>query len=103
MINDITQRDYEKALECREYINDIIKRVQKRLDKYQEEHENGFADWSKKINKLEHELEVLERLKQPFCETISIYKDESRSDLTDEQLKEMWIKDNGPLPDDFKG
>ena len=35
MIGDITKRDYEKALEAREYVNDIIKRVEKRLNKYE--------------------------------------------------------------------
>lgn len=94
MINDITQRDYEKALECREYINDIIKRVTKRLEKYQEEQEQGFEDNSKKIRKLEHELEVLNRLKAPQDEQISLYKQQKRTEPTEEELREQWLRDN---------
>lgn len=95
MIGDITKRDYEKALEAREYVNDIIKRVEKRLSKYEEEHNQGFEDYSDKIRKLTHELEILERLKAPQCELISLYKQQTKSEPTEEELKAQWERDNG--------
>ena len=95
MIGDITKRDYEKALEAREYVNDIIKRVEKRLNKYEEEHNQGFEDYSAKIRKLEHELEILERLNAPQKELISLYKQQTKSEPTEEELKAQWERDNG--------
>jgi polyhydroxyalkanoate synthesis regulator phasin len=95
MLGDITEREYTKALEARAYVDDIIKRVEKRLNKYQDEHEQGFNDYSDKIRKLTHELEILERLKDPQCELISLYKQQTKSAPTEEELKAQWERDNG--------
>lgn len=76
-----SEKEYKTAIECRDYVDRIITRVQKRLDKVLEEHNLGFDDYSKKINKLEHELYILKTLRETPCETISCYLAEKRGDM----------------------
>lgn len=92
---EITERECKRAEEARAYVENIIKRLEKRLNQYKEEHEQGFDDYSKKINKLEHELEILYRLKAPQDELISLYKQQTRTELTEKELKAQWERDNG--------
>ena len=92
---EITERECKRAEEARAYVENIIKRLEKRLNKYQDEHEQVFEDYSDKIRKLEHELEILERLKAPQDELISLYKQQTRTELTEEELKAQWERDNG--------
>ena len=93
-MHTISDREKEKAVIAREYIRKIEARVQKRLDKYQKEHEQGFVDNSKKISALELELSILAYLKEPCQERISIYHEERRCEPTEEELKEQWLRDN---------
>ena len=99
-MHTISDREKEKAVIAREYIRKIESRVQKRLDKYQEEHEQGFIDNSKKISALELELSILSYLKAPCKEKISIYLEEKRSEPTEEELKAQWLRDNGEVTND---
>lgn len=91
---DISKEDYEIALDCKHYIEAIEKRVQKKLDKVQAEHDLGYKDCSNKLKKIEHEFEILAKLKAPVRETVNIYLEEQRCKPTDEDLKEQWLRDN---------
>lgn len=93
-MHDISKGDYEFALDCKHYVEAIEKRVQKRLDKVQAEHDLGYEDCSNKIKKVEHELAILHALKAPHAETVSIYLEEQRCQQTDEDLREQWLRDN---------
>ena len=76
-----SEKEYKTAIECRNYVDRIIKRVQSKLDKVQEEHNQGFDDYSDKIRKLDHEIYILKTLKEAPCETISCYLAEKRGDM----------------------
>ena len=76
-----SEREYKTAIECRDYVNRILKRVQGRLTKVQDEHNQGYVDCSDKVRKLEQEIYILETLKEGPCETISCYLAEKRGEM----------------------
>ena len=76
-----SESEYKTAIECRDYVNRILKRVQGRLTKVQDEHNQGYVDCSDKIRKLEQEIYILETLKEGPCETISCYLAEKRGEM----------------------
>lgn len=96
----VSNRDYEIAKKCVNYIEKIYNRVQKKYEQHLEDHELGFADNSKKMRKDEEELSILNALMTPHKETISCYLAEKREEEenSDEVLKAKWIAENGELP-----
>ena len=97
----ISDRQLKLAQECINYVEKLIKKAEEKLERAQDKHELEGIINTRTIDKYERELEMFDALIKPQKLSVWKWQEEHRpSEFTDEQLKEMWERDNGRSVDE---
>ncbi len=97
----ISDRQLKLAQDCIKYVEKLIKKAEEKLERAQDKHELEGIINTRTIDKYERELEMFDALIKPQKLIVWQWQEEHRpSEFTDEQLKEMWERDNGRKVDE---